>query len=419
MKTRPFDYVVALVVTGLVLFGIVMVFSASYYDAQVAGGSGLSDGIKQAILSAVGMAVMTILIFFRYTTFNKWRITLSFPIAPPYRTENRWRLAWRSWPVNANMSHGRSRAGGFRLYYSVPILPALILLVSYGLLVYLFFAGEETYGATRWLTIGGISIQPSEIARFGMLLFIADDLAANHKQIKRCESFLALIKVIMPSFLVAGLTTGLILSGKSMSMGMTALFLFFMMLIAAGVKGRHLGIMVLLGLVLATGLILMEPFRVARMAIFRDPWQDPQDTGYQLIQSLYALANGGLFGAGPGGSRQKFAYLTFGDSDFILSIIGEEYGFIGITLLIAVFGVLVFRGYRVANLAQDSYGAFLATGITSIVWIQLIINALVVTSSMPPTGLPLPFISAGGSSLVIFLAQMGVLLNISRHTRQI
>lgn len=299
----------------------------------------------------------------------------------------------------------------------MPLLPFLVLMVGFAGLVALLFVGEERLGATRWLSIFGISVQPSEIARMGMLLYVADDLAANHKAIPRCTNFFALCKLLLPSFFVLGSTVVLILSGKSMSVAMTVLFLFMALLIAAGTKGRHLGVISLLGAGLGAALIAAEPFRRARMSIFRNPWKDPLGDGYQLIQSLYALANGGLFGAGPGGSRQKFAYLTFGESDFILSIIAEEYGFIGVLLLLLAFGLLVYRGYRVAIKAEDSYGAFLATGFASVIWIQLVINALVISSSMPPTGLPLPFISAGGSSLVIYMAQMGILLNISRHTR--
>ncbi|MGI6316092.1 MAG: FtsW/RodA/SpoVE family cell cycle protein [Christensenellales bacterium] len=379
MKTKQIDYVVLIIVIALALFGVLMVFSATFYTEQVKASSGLDSAIKQGILATTGMLIM---------------LSISYV---PFRTYNRFRIRGN------------------------PVIPIFVALISAGLLLYCILVGiiegRGINGAQRWLTIFGISVQPSEIGRFAVLLFVADDLAHKKQDIPGCKNIIELVKLLFPSFLITGIISLLIIAGRSMSMCMTTLFLFACLLSAAGVKWQHLGIFAIIGGVAAVAMVFMEDYRVARVLIFRDPWRDTQGDGYQLIQSLYALANGGLFGVGPGNSRQKLSYLTYGESDFILSIIGEEYGFIGVLILLAAFALLVFRGYRIANYQSDAFGSFLAVGVTSTIWLQLVIHCLVVTSSMPPTGVPLPFISAGGTSMWIFMAQTGILLNISRYNR--
>jgi cell division protein FtsW len=167
----------------------------------------------------------------------------------------------------------------------------------------------------------------------------------------------------------------------------------------------------------AVALVMAEEYRMKRLFAFLDPWADPLESGWQLIQSLYSLGSGGLFGLGLAKSRQKLLYLPYPETDFIFAIIGEELGFIGASIIILLFLILIWRGIRVALSAPDLFGTLLATGIISMITIQVIINVAVVTASMPPTGLPLPFISYGGSSLAIFLASIGVLLNISKHCK--
>ena len=157
---------------------------------------------------------------------------------------------------------------------------------------------------------------------------------------------------------------------------------------------------------------------MARLTIFTNPWEDPRASGFQLIQSLYALGAGGLFGVGLGNSRQKYLFLTYCESDFILSIIGEEFGFVGVAVLLIVFIALIWRGTLTAMYAPDTFGLLMAAGITALIAIQVIINVAVVTSSMPPTGVPLPFISAGNTSLIIFMSEIGVLLNISSQRKR-
>ena len=186
------------------------------------------------------------------------------------------------------------------------------------------------------------------------------------------------------------------------------------MLFLSGVKIRHF-LIILLPIALAVPvLIVMEPYRLQRLYAFLDPWSSPQGEGYQLIQSLYALGNGSWLGTGLFKSMQKYRYLPFAESDFILAVIGEEFGYVGIILLFLVFGAIVFCGIRTAARCKDMFGFLTASGITAVYAIQVVINALVVSGSIPPTGLPLPLVSSGNTSLIITMAAMGVLYNISR-----
>ena len=198
-----------------------------------------------------------------------------------------------------------------------------------------------------------------------------------------------------------------------MSVTMCVGFLMLTMLFLGGMKIKHFLIIFIPAALLVPILILMEPYRLSRLSAFLDPWESPKGEGYQLIQSLYALGNGGWFGTGLFKSRQKFRFLPFAESDFILSIIGEEFGFIGILILFIASTFLIVRGIRVASQAKDFFSFLLASGITLVYGIQTLINALVVSGSIPPTGLPLPLISSGNTSLIITMASMGILYGIS------
>jgi len=380
-RFRNLDYLIFFLVVGLCCFGILMVFSASYYTYQFKTDStGVSLVIKHAINVIAGLGIMTVvMMFFDYHWLAKLRIF-----------------------------HGR-----------VGLLPFLAVLLSLGLLVVVFFIGQNLNGADRWIRIFGISVQPSEIARISMVLFVADQLSYFYDEICQRRNFRLCMDYAWPTFLVAGLLCVLILAGNALSMTAITGITFLILLWVANFNTRLVGFISVGVFAMGAAVIRFSEFRWNRMMIFRDPWQDPQGAGYQLIQSLYALGNGGLFGVGIGNSRQKYQYLTYGDSDYILSIISEEVGFVGVVILILAYLFLIYRGLLVARRAPDRLGMLLATGITSILAIQLIINILVVTSVMPPTGVPLPFISSGGSSLLIFLASMGLLLNISRFRTQV
>ena len=198
-----------------------------------------------------------------------------------------------------------------------------------------------------------------------------------------------------------------------MCMGLVMLFMLFV----GGAKLKHF---LILGVPVAAAvpaLIIMEPYRIQRFMAFLNPWANPQGEGFQLIQSLYSLGSGGMFGVGLFNSRQKYLFLPFSESDFVFSIIGEELGFFGATLVVVCFAILVFLLIGVAKRAKDRFGALLVLGVASVISIQVIINLFVVSGMIPPTGLPLPFISAGSTSLVVFMSAIGVCLNVARQSR--
>lgn len=366
VKMHRMDYGILLTVTLLCAFGLVMVFSASYYYAQNYAGADY-DGYfylkKQAVYMLIGYPIMLLLSFFDYRRLEKYKVI------------------------------------GF--------------LVSVVLLVAVLIFGEELNGGKRWLKIAGQSIQPSEIAKFGMMLYMCAFMSKKHAVMRDFK------RGMLPMLLVIGVICGLIMLQPNMSMAVIVGMMGYALLFAGGADIKQ---MLLLGVVLVALFVLfavIEPYRFARLTSFRDPWNDGDGglgSGYQLIQSLYALGSGGLFGLGLNNSRQKLLYMTYGESDFIFAILGEELGFVGAVAVMCAYGFIIFRGMRTALRCRDRFGSLLATGITVVFALQVFVNIGVVTGSMPTTGQALPFISAGGSSLLIFLAAMGVLLNISRYT---
>ncbi|MEY8762321.1 MULTISPECIES: stage V sporulation protein E [Clostridium] len=272
------------------------------------------------------------------------------------------------------------------------------------------FAFESTNGAQRWVKIGSFGFQPSEIAKYVVVFYMAKSIEA-----KGGRKIGTLLYGVIPYLLVSGFYAGLVFAEKNLSIAAVIMIVTMIVLYVSGAKIKHM--VGVVGLVALAGIagIIFEPYRMARFTSFINPWADPKGSGYQLIQSLLAMGSGGIWGVGLGRSRQKCYYIPEPHNDFIFSIIGEELGLIGCTIIIALFVVLVWRGIVIAVKARDTYGTLLATGITSVIAVQAIINIAVVTGSMPVTGVPLPFISYGGSSLVINMIAMGVLLNISRQ----
>lgn len=289
--------------------------------------------------------------------------------------------------------------------YTFALMIATIPLL---LAVYLF---APINGAQRWIQLGPFSFQPSELTKYTVVLFLAMSLEVKGEGIKD------FIKGIIPYLGIAGLYAALVLAQKSLSIASVIMIVTFIMLFSAGGRIKHLfGYVAPTMVAAALFFTFSSDYRRARMLNFINPWQDPAGDGYQLIQSFYALGAGGLTGLGLGQSRQKTLYMPEPHNDFIFSIIGEELGLIGCVLIIALFVFFVWRGIMVAMKAKDVYGSLLAVGITSVIAVQSLINIAVVTGSMPVTGVPLPFISYGGSALVINMAAMGILLNISRQT---
>ena len=339
--------------------GVLMVYSASYYAAEKQFGDAFYFMKKQLVGFILGIVAMLAAGFFPYRNLKK--------------------LKW----------------------------PALIVSLALLAAVFVPGLGVENYGATRWIGLGPITIQPSEIAKFGFIIFAAAYASEKPERMKKFTGML-------PVLAAGGGICLLIILEPNMSVTMVVGLLMVAMLFLSGVKIKHF-LIILLPVALAVPvLIVMEPYRLQRLYAFLDPWSSPQGEGYQLIQSLYALGNGSWLGTGLFNSMQKYRYLPFAESDFILAVIGEEFGYIGIILLFLVFGAIIFCGIRTAARCKNMFGFLTASGITAVYAIQVVINALVVSGSIPPTGLPLPLISSGNTSLIITMAAMGVLYNISR-----
>lgn len=294
-------------------------------------------------------------------------------------------------------------------YHRLRKITPTLLLVTIPLLVAVFFF-PATNGAQRWIKLGALSFQPSELTKYVVVLFLAMSIDMKGDKIKRFWDGL------IPYLGVAGFFAAMILAEKNLSIAAIIMIVTFILLFVSGGQLKHLfGVVFPALLVLVLFFIFSSDYRRARMLNFTDPWKDAAGDGYQLIQSFYALGAGGVTGLGLGQSRQKTLYMPEPHNDFIFSIIGEEIGLIGCLFIIALFIFFIWRGVRVAIRAKDTYGKLLAMGITSIIAVQAIINIAVVTGSMPVTGVPMPFISYGGTSLVINLTAMGILLNISRQ----
>lgn len=362
MKRKVIDFDISLGVAALVLsaLGLLFIYDASSYSAEIQLGDAFHYVKTQGIALFLGLILMFAIVFVDTEKIKKSAIYIY-----------------------------------------------IVCLILLGL-VFVPVLGVESYGAKRWLNLGFFTIQPSEYAKFGMVIFLAKLMAD-----KGTDTFLKMLLM----FLVGGIVAVLLLLEPNMSITICVLLVTVIMIFVGGTKIKHL---IALGVPLlgaGIALILAEPYRVRRLFAFVDPWASPLDEGYQLIQSYYALGSGGLFGVGIGNSRQKYLFLPFAESDFILSVIGEETGLIGILLLVAIFLFIVIKGFLIAKRAKDRFSCYVATGISAVIAVQTALNIAVVCGAIPPTGLPLPFISAGGSSLVAYLVAVGILMNISRQSK--
>ncbi|WP_166243832.1 stage V sporulation protein E [Paenibacillus turpanensis] len=287
------------------------------------------------------------------------------------------------------------------------------LIICFALLVIVLIPGLGVVrgGARSWLGIGSFGIQPSEFMKLGMILFLSKMLSDDKSKITNFTHGL------LPPLGLMGLAFGLIMLQPDLGTGAVLCGASLLIIYTAGARMLHLGGLAMIGVAGFVGLVLAAPYRLKRITAFMDPWSDPLGSGYQIIQSLYAIGPGGLAGLGLGMSRQKYSYLPEPQTDFIFSIVAEELGFIGGAFVLLLFMLLVWRGMRTAITAPDSFGSFLAVGIVGMVAVQVVINIGVVIGMFPVTGITLPFISAGGSSLTLMLTAMGILLNISRYSR--
>ena len=357
------DISILILTTFLAAFGVVAVYSASGYVAKTQYGDEFYFAKKQALGFGLGLVAM-----------------------------------WLCSRFDCQKLKGK------KARWTALVVPIILLA-----LVFVPGIGKSNYGATRWIGIGGFTIQPSELAKYGFVIFASAYMSENIGEMRT-------FKGVLPVLLSGGVICLLIIVEPNMSVTMCVGLLMLSMLFLGGMKIKHFLIIFVPALLAVPLLIIAEPYRLSRLSAFLDPWENPRGEGYQLIQSLYALGNGGWFGTGLFNSRQKYRFLPFAESDFILSIIGEELGFVGIAVLFILCSVLVFRGIKAAAKADDFFSLFLSAGITLVYGIQTLINALVVSGSIPPTGLPLPLISSGNTSLIITMASMGVLYSISRKS---
>jgi len=285
-----------------------------------------------------------------------------------------------------------------------------VFALSVGLLLLVFIpgVGRNVLGASRWIDLGLLSFQPSELIKLALVLFLAKWLADNQAKISN------LLLGFLPPLCFLGLAALLIMLQPDMGTTITLAATVFAMLFIAGAEFQHLlgvgGIAAIGALVIS----VTSPYRLRRLTAFLDPWQDPQGAGFQVIQSLIAVGSGGLMGLGLGASRQKYSYLPQQFTDFIFAILCEELGLIGAITVVSLFIIFVARGFRIAAATRDPFRKYLAAGIVSWLTLQALINIMVVLGMIPTTGIPLPLISYGGTATIINLFAIGLVLNISR-----
>ena len=271
--------------------------------------------------------------------------------------------------------------------------------------------GIEANGAKRWLGVGALSLQPAEIAKFATIIITAKLIEKKYDDIK------SLTKGVIPLLIIPGIFFILIMLQPNMSTAGTIILVTFVMIFVAGMNMKIVGVMFASGIGLFLALGLTSEYRLKRILSFLDPFQDPLGNGYQVIQGLYALGSGGLFGMGLGKSQQKWFYIPEPQNDFIFAIIGEELGLVGCVVVIMLFVLLVYRCIRIALKCSNIFACMVVIGIGGQIGIQAALNIAVATSSMPVTGVALPFISYGGTSLIIFMSAIGIILNISKHVK--
>jgi cell division protein FtsW len=345
---------------GLALFGVVMVYSASAVMAQRENGTQYYYVIKQSIWTSIGFVVMLAAMQFDYNRLRDRRIV-----------------------------------------YGLLLLTVVMLVAVFGF--------GRINGAHRWIKFGAFRIQPSELSKLVLALFLAYFL---EKHAGDEQSFW---RTFVPCAFVTGLLAVLIVAEPDLGTAMMLAVIFGVLIYTSGARLLHLGMVAVPALVGVAGLLIFVPWRMRRMIMFLDPWADPQGSGFQVVQSLIAIGSGGPNGLGFAQGKQKMMFLPFAHSDFIFAVIGEELGLIGTLAVLLIFALFLWRGIRTSLLAPDRFGMLLSLGLVTGIVAQALFNISVVLSLVPTKGIPLPFISYGGSSLVPTLAAVGILLNISQH----
>jgi len=360
MAKKPFDFWIFITVIILLLFGTIMIFSASGpYAYKYFHGDTYYFLKKQIFMAPVGLFAMFIMMNIDYKKLGKWT---------PYL-----------------------------------LVGSIILLI----LVAIPGIGSEIKGSRRWL----FGFQPSEFAKVAIIIFLSYSLSNKREKLKSFSQGL------LPYLIITGIFAALMMLEPHLSGTIIIVVISVIILFVAGAQIKHFLLLSVPAAILLGGLIFSSSYRTARFLTFLNPFADPQGDGWQVVNSLYAIGSGGWFGKGLGRSLQKFLYIPEPQNDFILAILAEELGIVGVLVVLLLFLIFIWRGIKIALNAPDMFGCLLAIGITSLVAVQVVINVGVVTSSIPVTGQPLPFFSYGGTSLVIMMAAIGILLNISRYTK--
>jgi cell division protein FtsW len=348
----------------LVFIGVIMVYSASSPKALQEFGDPLFFFKRQIVWAALGLFIMIILMNIDYHIWKKHATAI----------------------------------------YIITIILGLLIFTPLGM---------ELKGARRWINLGFTTFMPSDAIKLGSIIFYAAFLENKKDKVSKFKDGL------IPAFIVIGISTGLVYLQKDLSTSITVAGTMLSMYFIAGMPYYVLIASAGLAAILFKVAVYSEgnEYRLDRIKSFRDPFADKLGDGYQIVQSLYALGSGGLFGVGLGKSKQKFFYIPEAYNDFIFSIIGEELGLVGTTFILSLYVIIIFRAFHVARNSNDKFALFLASGIASLIAIQSLMNIAVVTSSIPPTGINLPFVSSGGTSLIFYLSSIGILLNISRYTK--
>ncbi len=361
LKKGPPDFVLFITTLALVGIGLIMVFSSSAVTASVENQSPYYFFQRQLIWALIGLLVMIVIMRINYLRLKEF----AFP---------------------------------------------LMIIAVVCLLLVMTPLGVEAKGSTRSLGLGGLSFTPSELVKLAAVMFLAKTMEINIDKMKSFKSG------VLPYLVIMAVICALVLAQPDLGTSFVIAGTIFCMLLVAGAQWLHLGLLGAGGAGAVALAIIVAPYRAERFIAFLNPWKYPTDQGYQTIQSLYALGSGGLFGVGLGRSRQKFFYLPEQHTDFIFAILGEELGFLGAALVLTLFLLFAWRGFKIAMNAPDTFGSLLAAGITIMIVFQAFVNIGVVCGALPVTGITLPFISYGGSSLLFTMAGVGLLLNISRYS---
>lgn len=359
--TRP-DFWLLTAVSGLLGFGIVMVLNVSYFHAEARYGDPYLFFRKHIIAVAAGLALMVIVSRVRLDVLERWA-SIMLPLC----------------------------------------LLALLLVLAPGI-------GSARGGAQRWIALGGFSLQPAEFVKLGMVLYLARWISRHRGELQNFRDG------VLPALACVGACCALMLGQPDFGTAVILGLLLLLMLYVGGARPAHL-----LGLVLcgAVGILLavqLAPYRMRRLLAFRDPWAYSQDAGFQLVQSLIAFGSGGLGGVGLGQSKQKMLFLPEAHTDFIFALVGEELGLIGALVVLTLFAVVAVRGFRIAMRHPDSFASLLAFGLTAVLILSAVVNIGVVLGMLPTKGLPLPFLSYGGSALLATMLEVGLLAALSRMT---